>query len=600
MSRLGNQLRWYRRRLAELARSAFAALRSGGVEAAKAQLESSVGAVVSRRRAHNYQRWFRRRLAERLETPPPAEGPLFSVVVPVYRPPLRELRECVASVLDQSYCNLELVLVDDGGGDPAISGFLQACEARDPRVRSVVLDENLGISGATDAALALATGEYVAFVDHDDLLVGDALALAAARIAADPAVDFVYGDEDKVTEGGRLVEPSFRPDPSLDLLLSYNYMSHPIAVRRTLIAEVGGMRPGFDGAQDHDLALRLADAGARFTHVPEVVYHWRATARSTAGTAAAKPYAYEAGLRSVQDSVKRRGFAAEVRRGGVPGHFEVVFDPPPAGTSVAVICHTSGRVGPVLDRLRYVIDSGLPGLDVRVVVVRDRLDARLQVPRKVRWPKRWAGVTGEVVEYAGWPNAAAALNLGARHAGDADSLLFVSDDVTALGPATLQQLLGHMGREDVGAAGAMTVGPAGAVGQSGIAVTTDGAAYMFAGVDVGRAGHHNMARRIRDVSAVSARFLMTPAAAFSEFGGFPEQFPDVYFDVVYCAQVREAGYRVIVDPTFPVLAEEPGRLDRAAPPSDYEQLAFADFLRRSAPRRDPFLGHGDPALVPPL
>ena len=549
-----------------------------------------------------YHRWIARRLASREKRRPEVDpGLLFSVVVPVFKPLRKHLRECISSVRRQIYSNWELILVDDGSEDPALTRFLRKVSRADSRVRVVALAANRGIGAATNAGLELARGDYVCFLDHDDALTRDALLLAACHLLQDPTTDFLYGDEDKVSQHGRLVEPWFRPDSNSDLLLAYNFVSHPVAVRRSLIQELGGVRSDLDGSQDHDLALRLADAGARFAHLPEVIYHWRISETSTSGSVTAKPYAANAGLRAVTESVARRGWKAAVRHGVVPNHYEVLFEIPTPVTVAVVVCSTNPPDA-VLDSLRYVIDPDIlrQDLDVTVIVVRPKLIAR-STAGGITWPERWRHVKGSIHDYVGWPNTAAALNFGASKASNADVLVFVEDDVTAFSALTLKQLVGSVSRSGVGAVGAMEIGPDRRIRQSGILLMAHGPAYAFAEYDTERVAEHDLARSTREVTAVSCSIMATKADAFSALGGFPERFSEVYFDFAYCVRLRdELGLRVIVDPTFPVLKEGCGRIvDRADHISDFEKLALEDLLRRHSLDYDEFHAHSDVRLVAP-
>jgi len=594
-----NQLRWYAKRLIQLLREFGATARRDGARAALGRGASILTTRRAKQLTRNYPRWFKAHLAQRLASATSrTSGATFSVIVPIFRPEVDHLRACLESVRSQTYGQWQLVLIDDHSDDPEVTTLLETAVIEDPRITHLTLAENQGIAMATQAGLDVASGDYVCFLDHDDLLTPDALALAAARLEEDPSIDFLYGDEDKLLASGKLGEPSFRPDQNEDLLLAYNFVSHPVAVRVSLLRSVGGMRPGFEGSQDHDLALRLADAGAKFAHLPAIVYHWRASASSAAGSHHAKPYATESGKRSVEESLARRGLDASVRFGRVPGHYEVLFEPPEQ-MSLAVIVHSPRSPRKILNRLRYAIDPDIAGLKIKVLIVQPAWREDGSRP-KSSWPKAWEQVDGEVLAYRGWPNTAAALNQAAAKADAADVLLFVEDDVTIVDRRVVQQFLGGLQRPDVGVIGALALAPDGVIRESGIIVHDGEIEYAFEGASSDRTTHHDLARRMRDVSAVSASFLATRRESFLAVGGFPEDFPNVYFDVVYCDRIRtELGQRVVVDPSFPVLKAGEGRLAATEEASDYERIAIAGFLAESTGRPDPFLAHGDPALIPP-
>ncbi len=224
---------------------------------------------------------------------------LFTVAMPVWRVAEEHLRAAIASVLAQSYRNWELILLDDASPDPHVRRVLAEVGRSDPRVRTDATSSNLGIAAASNRILERARGEYVAFLDHDDVLHPRALELAARFLSASPGTDWLFTDHDKIDEYGRHHEPCLKPGWSRHLLLSFNYVGHLRVVRRAMLERVGGHRAGFDGAQDYDLALRVLAAGGRFAHLPGVLYHWRTVRASMATAAAAKPAAHERAVRAL-------------------------------------------------------------------------------------------------------------------------------------------------------------------------------------------------------------------------------------------------------------------------------------------------------------
>jgi len=237
--------------------------------------------------------------------------PRFSVITPVFRPPPGVLRETIASVRAQTCADWELCLVDDASLSSDVAAVLDEAAGDDPRVRVSYRSENGGIVAATNDALAMARGEFVAFLDHDDLLDPRALSCVANAIDEHPEVDYLYTDEDKIDEVGRRFDPFFKPDWSIDRLRGQMYTCHLSVIRRSLLEEVGGVREGFDGAQDYDLVLRVAERARGIVHVPGALYHWRALASSAASGGSAKPYAYDAGSRAIAEHLERVGFPAE-------------------------------------------------------------------------------------------------------------------------------------------------------------------------------------------------------------------------------------------------------------------------------------------------
>jgi SAM-dependent methyltransferase len=268
---------------------------------------------------------------------PPTDGPLISVLCPVHDPPQYMLHEAIESIRSQTYANWELVLTDDGSRDPGIVAELDRYTAEDPRITLVRRPVAGGISVASNAALASATGEYVALLDHDDTLDQHALAYVARMLVADPGLDMVYTDE-AVLEDGNLTARHLKPDWSPELIEVAMYTTHLGVYRRSLAVELGGFRSIFDGTQDYDFVLRLCEHTDRIAHVPEPLYHWRAHASSTAGGDQAKPYAYTAQPGAIREHLDRRGIDAEVQHGAAPGLHRIVHRVAPQTDVTLVVC----------------------------------------------------------------------------------------------------------------------------------------------------------------------------------------------------------------------------------------------------------------------
>ncbi len=257
-----------------------------------------------------YHRWIKKhepspRELARQRTTILARRPLISVVVPAYNTPERFFSEMIESVRTQTYPHWELCIADGGSSASHHPGA-------DNRIRLQHLDENRGIAGNTNAALAMATGDYVAFLDHDDVLAPFALHALAEAINRHPDADFFYSDEDKLDESGQRVDPCFKPGWSPDLLRHHNYICHLVVLKRSLLERLGGIRPGFDGAQDYELVLRASEKAEQIVHIPLVLYHWRLHPQSTAQNTASKQYLVDAGKRALEEHLHRIGTVARV------------------------------------------------------------------------------------------------------------------------------------------------------------------------------------------------------------------------------------------------------------------------------------------------
>jgi glycosyltransferase involved in cell wall biosynthesis len=321
----------------------------------------------------DYWHWLHLWEQERVGRPipiddPPTSGPLLSVVVPVYRPSLWYFRECVRSVTAQSYQDWQLCLCDDSSQDPQLTQAMAEFAESDPRIIVVALEENGGISRATNRALDEARGEFVVLLDHDDVLDPSALAELAAAFTANDDVDLVYSDEDKLDELGKRYQPHFKPDWDPDLLLAYPYLGHVVAIRRDVLEHIGRFRSEFDGSQDYDVMLRATEMARRVVHIPKVLYHWRVVAGSAAGDTDAKPWAHWASRRVLEDAVGRRGLDAVVESGPFQGayHLRRAIRGAPTVSVIIPFRDQAGLTVKCLDSL-----DGTAGLPITEVVLID-------------------------------------------------------------------------------------------------------------------------------------------------------------------------------------------------------------------------------------
>ncbi len=249
--------------------------------------------------------------------------PKISVVMPVYNIRRKWLIKAVESVLHQVYENWELCIADDASPAPYIKEVLSRFQALDKRVKVKFLEENRGISGASNAALELADGQYTAFLDHDDELSRDSLFEVVKLLNQHPEAGIIFSDEDKLTLSGRRLRPVYKPGWNPDLFLTYNYLCHLVVCRRELVEKVGGFRSGFEGCQDYDLLLRLTEKTDKIFHLPKILYHWRMVPGSAAAKVDAKGYSFSRSKKALQEAMERRGIRAEIKDGKSIGTFRV-------------------------------------------------------------------------------------------------------------------------------------------------------------------------------------------------------------------------------------------------------------------------------------
>jgi GT2 family glycosyltransferase len=551
-----------RRPARERARSAAAAFRTYGVWGVFRRLRRPATLGADDR---VYADWIARhalstaaleRLRQEARSWPLA--PLVSVVTPVYNTDPAWLRACVESVRRQAYPHWELCLADDASTSPATRALLSEYES-DPRLRIQRLPENVHIARASNAALALASGDFVAFLDHDDELAPEALAEMVRALNATPDADVLYSDEDKLGPGGVRCDPFMKPDWSPEYFLSSMYTCHLMLVRRALLDAIGGFRAGYEGAQDYDLLLRLTERTSRIVHVPRVLYHWRKIPGSAAASPTAKPYALDAARRALEDHVARRGLDAVVEPGLAVGLWRVkrrIRGHP----RVTVVVPTDGRRAPMrggsvdllVNCLRSVVERTTYDNWDLLVVDNGRLsDEALAF---------LADVPHRRVSYAYEPpfNFSHKLNFAVSHA-EGEHLLVLNDDIEVIDAEWMEALLEFSQDAEIGAVGGKLLYPDGRLQHIGVVTGVCGiAAHVFHQHDGHSPGHAGSAITIRNYSAVTGACMMTRRRVFEEVGGFNEKLRVDFNDVDYCLKVRRAGYRIVFTPYARLYHHESG------------------------------------------
>lgn len=479
---------------------------------------------------------------------PVPDHPLFTVLTPVYDPPIDVLRATVESVLAQSFADWQLVLVDDSSSDERVRRVLRQFAAADPRISLVERSVNGHIVEASNDGLAVARGEFVALLDHDDLLAPDALEANARLIGNDPRVDYLYSDEDLVAPNGRFHSAFRKPDWSPERLRAQNYCCHLSVLRTALVHEVGGFRKGFEGSQDHDLILRVTEKARAVAHIPEILYHWRTSSGSTAADADAKPYAVEAGRRAVEEHLDRVGTPAEVSVGD-HGRY-VVHRALPADRLVSIIIPTIGSSGVVWGQLRcFVIEAVRSALDhtehdaVEVVVVYDAPTP----PEVLEELRRVAGDRLTLVRFDEPFNYSRKINLGAL-ASSGDRLVLLNDDIEVRSEGWLEELVAPLEEPDVGMTGAKLYFSNLTIQHAGIAMTHGEFRHPYRRFPAEAPGKADLLSVNREVSGVTGACLAVRREVFLEVGGLCEDLPDSFNDVDLSYKVRQSGRRILLMP----------------------------------------------------
>jgi glycosyltransferase involved in cell wall biosynthesis len=478
-----------------------------------------------------------------------AQQPVISIVLPVYNTPEQWLAQTIDSVLAQAYPRWELCIADDASTAPHVRPLLERHAAADRRIKVAFREENGHISAASNSALALATGDWVALLDHDDALAPHALYEVAALLNARPGTDLVYSDEDKIDRDGHRHSPYFKPEFLPDLFTSQNYISHLAVFRTALVRELGGFRVGYEGSQDWDLALRYVERiqPERIRHIPKVLYHWRAVAGSTALLPDEKTYYVEAARKALGEHFARRGEAVEL----LPvagGHWRVKYRLPSPPPFVSLIVPTrNGRrllqrcVDSILGKTTYpnyeiiIVDNGSD--DPETLACLRALEAR-------------AGAARVRVLRDDSPFNYSALNNRAVRSAPGPLVGLLNDDLEVINGDWLDELASQAVRPGIGCVGAMLYYPNNTIQHAGVILGVGGvAAHAFRDLERGGEGRFNRARLVQNYSAVTAACLVIRKAVYEEVSGLDEQELAVAFnDIDFCLKVRAAGYRNLWTP----------------------------------------------------
>jgi GT2 family glycosyltransferase len=529
-----------------------------------------------------------------------AYRPLVSVVTPVYNTDARWLRACVESVRRQAYPHWQLCLADDGSTRQETRDVLREL-AGDSRIAIHTLPSNAGIAAASNAALALATGEFVAFLDHDDEIPPEALFEVVSHLNRHQDADFIYSDEDKLEPDGTRAGVYFKPDWSHEHFLTNMYTCHLMVVRRTLLEKIGGFRVGYDGAQDYDLVLRLMDQTSRIHHLPKVLYHWRKIPESTAGREDAKPAANDAGRRALEDHVRRNELDAEILPGvsqyvyrvrfAIRGEplISIILPAAPGGEDADARGRACARtIRTLIERTSYrrleVLMPVQAGGHEAIAGVAQGLHARVVPVDATQFRDKRSRL------------AAAAAAASGEH------LLFMDWGLRALDGDWLTALLEFSQQEAIGVVGAKLHYPDGTLKHIGIVLGVNGAAApALHRHPRSSMGYWGTAISARNYSAVSGECMMTRREVYERVGGLDPEMGR-YADVDYCLRVTAAGYRVVFTPHAALVHDaEPSPAAEGESSHDASRLRrrWADRLARD-PFYNPNLSRNSPDYDPDL
>lgn len=469
--------------------------------------------------------------------------PKISILVPTYKTNIKMLHEMIGSVIGQSYSNWELCIADGTMEEGELKTVLQEYAQKDERIKVRFLDSNDGISGNTNKALEIATGDFIALLDHDDTLELDAL-FEVVKVLQDKTVDMLYTDEDKVTEDLKeFRDPNFKPDFSIDLLRSHNYITHFLVIKKSLLDCVGGFNSKYDGAQDYDLVLRCSEKAQKIAHIAKPLYHWRMSAGSTAENPESKLYCYEAGRTALEAHLERCGIEGRVEFAGEKlwGLYHVIYTVkgnPLVSIVIANKDHTKDlnkAITSIQEKSRYrnlefiVVENN--STEEKTFAYYEEVQQKYDNVKVVYWDREF--------------NYSLINNFGVEHA-NGEYILLLNNDTEMITPTAIEEMLGICSRADVGIVGAKLLYGDKTVQHAGVVIGFGGyAGHVFHGINRYDLGYMMRPRINCNYSAVTAACLMTKKSVYESVGGLTEEFVVAGNDVDYCLKVREKGLLVV-------------------------------------------------------
>jgi glycosyltransferase involved in cell wall biosynthesis len=450
--------------------------------------------------------------------------PRFTIITPVYNTKEKDLEECISSVLAQTFTDWELCLVDDKSPNRRVERVLERAAAMDARIRVLYRAENGGIVAASNDGLDMSRGEFIALLDHDDVLEPDALELVEAELRRDPDIDYVYTDETLMTEGGKVIERFHKPDWSPERFRHQMYVCHLSVIRRSLMELVGGFRPGFDGSQDYDLMFRVSENARKIGHVGRLLYHWRMAKESVANNASAKPYAYLAGQRAIESHLERVGIDATVEGlNNYPGNYRIRRSVLPT-PSIDVLVPDTDSASTIWGLERDHADE----------TCRD-IESSADLPVNVRR-----------VPLAG-RSRAKALNEAVRES-DAEIVILTSEGLEPREDGWVSELVSHLADDSVAMVSGTTYTANSLLEHAGFFLHgsfLDRSHYRVASTN---RGQRAVLETVREVSAVDAQCLAIKRELFLELGGLDESLGAPWDVVDLCLRARDTGLRILVTP----------------------------------------------------
>ena len=511
--------------------------------------------------------------------------PRISIIMPAYNTPERFLRDAIQSVLNQAYTDWELCIADDASTAEHIKPILEEYAAKDDRIKLLFRSENGHISAASNSALSLATGEFVALLDHDDMISPDALYHVAVMLNLHPEADMIYADEDKMDEQGNRRDPFFKPDWCPDSFLSRMYTCHLGVYRRSLVEEIGGFRVGYEGSQDYDLVLRLTEKTDRIFHIPKILYHWRIHSQSTASELENKDYATDAAYKALSEALERRGEPGKL----IPtegGHWIVRYEIQ-SYDLVTVIIPTRNYGSTLNTCLTSIFEkTTYPNYEVLVIDNGSTDPETLEILSKwqAKEPDRFRCEPLDI------PFNFSKINNYAVKQAKGKYILLLNNDTEVLKPDWMTAMVEQAQRPSIGAVGALLLYPDDTIQHAGVVVGLGGVAgHSHKQFPASAPGYFYQIKTVNNYSAVTAACLMCRREVFEEVGGLEEDLRIAFNDVDFCLKIAAKGYRNVYLPHVVLyhyesksrgLEDTPEKIERFGEEIEYMKRKWKDWTDR--------------------
>lgn len=508
-----------------------------------------------------YQQWRERHEAQFTETkaitPMLANltvKPVFSVVMASYNSNIEYLKACIDSVLGQHYPHWQLCIADDASTNPEVKALLQQYSELDERIVWQAREVNGHISAASNSALALANGDYIALLDHDDMLAPHALLMMAEAVNESPNAELFYSDEDKIDEQGNRRQPHFKPDWNRDLFYSHNYITHLAVLKTSLIHAIEGFREKVEGSQDYDLILRaVARLGNKqIIHVPHILYHWRAVQGSTALSAGEKDYTSSAGLKALKDYFNGTNIPVKVNYHNLNNSYKVTWPLPEPKPLVSLIIPTRDGYELLKKCISSIINkTHYPHYEILVLNNQTQCVQTLEYFELLKQKNR-----ARIIDFDEEFNFSNINNLGVQHA-KGSIVGLINNDIEVLNAEWLEEMVCHASRPDIGCVGAKLYYPDMRIQHAGVILGIGGVAghaHKYFGSH--HHGYHSRLSLVQNFSAVTAAALLVRKSVYIEVGGLEPLLKVAFNDVDFCLKVREAGYRNLWTPFAELIHHE--------------------------------------------